>query len=74
MEKLKGLLGVAGLKRRVAELEAEVQENRQLNLRIAELCDVVAELLVPLEERDADRVRAVLDRYREDVSGANRTL
>jgi hypothetical protein len=34
------------LVRRIAELEAEVQENRKVNLRVAELVDVVAELLV----------------------------
>ncbi|MCR1782318.1 hypothetical protein KVF89_07220 [Nocardioides carbamazepini] len=52
------------LRDRVRVLEAEVQENRQLNRRIAELTDVVAELLVPLEARDHARVDEVLDRFR----------
>ncbi len=52
---------------RLAQLEAEVQENRQLNRRIAELTDVVAELLVPLQDRDEERVRAALATYRDQL-------
>ncbi len=52
------------LRERVRVLEAEVQENRQLNRRIAELTDVVAELLIPLEARDQERVDEVLERFR----------
>ena len=48
---------------RVKELEAEVQECRQLNLRLAELTDVVQELLVPIAQRDEEKVRRYLDRY-----------
>jgi cell shape-determining protein MreC len=54
---------VAQLARRVTDLEAEVQENRRLNRRLAELTDVVQELLVPVELRDEDRLREALDRY-----------
>ena len=42
----------AGLARRLTELEAEVQECRSMNLRVAELTEVVAELLLPLDQRD----------------------
>ncbi|GHJ59636.1 hypothetical protein NOK12_21540 [Nocardioides sp. OK12] len=58
----------AGLARRVAELEAEVQECRSLNLRVAELTDLVAELLVPLAGSDDPRVVEILERYRAGVS------
>lgn len=58
---------LAGLEARVAELEAEVQECRQVNLRLAELTDVVAELLLPVAERDEARVHEVLRRYHESV-------
>lgn len=57
----------ASLRERVRVLEAEVQENRQLNRRIAELTDVVTELLIPLEARDQDRVDEVLVRYRQGL-------
>jgi len=66
--KLRRYRDVAGLARRVADLEEEVQECRQLNLRLAELCDVTMELLLPAAARDEDRIAEILTRYREDVS------
>jgi hypothetical protein len=59
---------VAGLGERLTELEAEIQECRQVNMRLAELIDVVMELLLPVADRDQDEVEAVLARYRADVS------
>jgi hypothetical protein len=55
------------LRRRVAALEAEVQECRQLNLRLAELTDMVTDLLVPLARADEAEVRAVLAKYHESI-------
>ena len=55
--------GVEALRERVTALEAEVQECRQLNLRLAELTDVVQELLVPIAQRDEDKVAALLEKY-----------
>lgn len=55
------------LPRRVRELEAAVDENRQLNRRIAELTDIVAELLVPVADRDEARLQELLSRYRADT-------
>ena len=57
-----------GLESRIEELEAEVQECRQLNLRLAELTDVVMELLVPVADRDEERVAELLQRYRDSVN------
>jgi hypothetical protein len=45
------------LNERVEVLEREVQEARRLNQRMAELTDVVAEVLVPAADRD-DKVLA----------------
>jgi hypothetical protein len=56
------------LTRRVEELEAEVQECRQLNLRLAELTDVVTELLLPAADRDEARIAEVLQSYRDSVN------
>ncbi len=63
------LTGRLTLRARVAALEEAVQENRQLNLRIAELTDAMMELVVPLSERDEKSVQAVVDRYRESLGG-----
>jgi hypothetical protein len=54
---------VEQLRARVSVLEDEVQECRQLNLRLAELTDVVGELLLPVAQRDEARVAEVMERY-----------
>jgi hypothetical protein len=55
------------LRKRVAALEAEVQECRQLNLRLAELTDVVTDLLVPLARADEAGLREILAKYHESL-------
>ncbi|WP_193607324.1 DUF6752 domain-containing protein [Nocardioides lijunqiniae] len=68
MESMKKILsGRSTMLARIRALEDEVQECRQLNVRLAELCDVVTELLVPLADRDEAAVRELLDCYRADV-------
>jgi hypothetical protein len=66
-----GNLGAAGrvaeLEERVAVLEDEVQECRQLNLRLAELTDVVGELLLPVTQRDEARIVEVMERYSRGI-------
>lgn len=61
---------VAGgdLEKRVAALEEAVQENRALNVRLAELTDVVSELLLPVAARDEERLEELLGKYRGDFS------
>ena len=59
--------GVEALRERVTALEAEVQECRQLNLRLAELTEVVQELLVPIAARDEEKVTAVLEKYAQGL-------
>ncbi|MDP9824146.1 DUF6752 domain-containing protein [Nocardioides massiliensis] len=58
---------VDDLRARVEELEAEVQECRKLNLRIAELTDVVTELLVPVVQQDPERAQALLADYTKSL-------
>ena len=55
------------LQMRVERLEAEVQEVRQLNRRVAEIADVVQELLIPATERDDERLKALLEDYRRGL-------
>ena len=54
---------------RIADLEASVRENRRLNRRVAELTDVVAELLIPIADRDEEKVQEVLAQYRSTTFG-----
>lgn len=60
--------GTGDLERRVAALEEAVQENRALNVRLAELTDVVTELLLPVAARDEERLEELLGKYRGDFS------
>lgn len=55
------------LNERMDALEAEVTELRQMNLRLAELTDVVTELLVPLSRGDRDGLDEVLARYTREL-------
>jgi hypothetical protein len=59
--------GIEALRDRVNVLEDEVQECRQLNLRLAELTDVVEELLLPVAQRDEQRVAALLEKYAQGL-------
>jgi hypothetical protein len=51
------------LKQRLAEVEAELQESRRLNMRLAELTDIVQELLVPIAQQDQALLADRLKRY-----------
>ena len=55
------------MRRRYAALEEELQESRRLNRRVAELTDVVQELLIPLADQDPNRAREILSRYGDAV-------
>ena len=51
------------LRRRVVQLEQEVLESRQLNKQVAEMIDVIAEVLLPAGARDDQRIHELLKRY-----------
>lgn len=51
------------LRRRVASLEEEVLESQQLNKQVAEMIDVIAEVLLPAEQRDEQRIHELLKKY-----------
>lgn len=58
---------VAELRSRVERLEGENTELRRHGLRLAELFDVVEELVVPLASRDEAAVEDALARYRRSL-------
>ena len=58
---------VQRLEQRVADLEADLAELRRHNLRLAELADVVQELLVPMASRDEAAVQRAIERFQESL-------
>ena len=48
---------------RVEALEADIAELRRHNTRLAELTDIVEELLVPMASRDQERIDEAIDRF-----------
>ena len=55
------------LEERVAALEADLSEVRRHNLRLAEIVDVVQELLVPMASRDEAAVQRAIERFQESI-------
>ncbi|QNN55063.1 hypothetical protein H9L09_14430 [Nocardioides mesophilus] len=53
------------LQDRVAVLEQTLQERRRTQLRVAELTDLVTELLLPVSGRDEAAMRSALEEYRK---------
>lgn len=64
---MRRLVGTEGLRRRVEALERELEETKQLTQRVAELTDIVQELLVPLAQGDPERAAELIDRYRDEL-------
>jgi hypothetical protein len=52
-----------GYRRRLETLEAESHDARQLQLRVAELTDIVQELLLPAADRDEQRLAELRQKY-----------
>ncbi|WP_148046601.1 DUF6752 domain-containing protein [Nocardioides pocheonensis] len=58
---------VTEMRTRIEELEAAVEENRNLNLRVAELVDLVQELLIPVASQDKDKIQAALAEFQRSL-------
>jgi hypothetical protein len=58
---------VRRLEERVADLEADLTELRRHNVRLAELADVVQELLVPMASRDEAAIQQAIERFQESL-------
>jgi uncharacterized coiled-coil protein SlyX len=58
---------VRDLEERVARLEGEIAELRRHHLRLAELTDVVTELVVPLASRDQDRIDRAIESFNQSL-------
>ncbi|CAN5323907.1 hypothetical protein BH09ACT12_BH09ACT12_18420 [soil metagenome] len=55
------------LPKRVSQLEEDMVEARELHVRVAELTDLVAELLVPLAKLDPEKAAEILERYQDEL-------
>lgn len=58
---------VEELQQRVDDVVAQLDEARQHNLRLAEIVDVVQELLVPLAHRDEARLAEAIESFTRTV-------
>lgn len=62
-----GKAAIRELQQRVADLEADMTEMRRHNLRLAEIADVVQELLVPMASRDEAAIRRAIERFQDSL-------
>lgn len=63
----RGVRGILRLPARITQLEIDVQECRQLNKRVADLADMVVEVLLPATDRDDERFKALLNDYNKSL-------
>ena len=55
------------LEERIQDLEADVVQLRRHNLRLAEITDVVQELLVPVAARDEAAIQDAIARFQDSL-------
>lgn len=55
------------LEQRVDDLEEELSQLRRQNLRLAEITDVVQELLVPMASRDEEKIQRAIASFNESL-------
>lgn len=58
---------LAELQERVTGLESEIAELRRQHLRLAEIADVVQELLVPMASRDESRIAEAIEKFQQSL-------
>lgn len=58
---------VRELTERVERLEADLAEVRRHNLRLAELADLVQELLIPMAGQDRERIDRAIEKFQDRI-------
>jgi len=58
---------IRSLEERVGDLEADLAEVRRHNVRLAEIVDVIQELLVPMAGRDEAAIAAAIERFQRSL-------
>lgn len=68
--RVRNLVGVLG---RVRALEARVATLEASQVRMAELLDLTQELLLPVAAQDEEKVRALVERYTDELDSGRRS-
>ena len=55
------------LRTRVTAIEGSIAELRRHHLRLAELTDLVQELLIPIAQRDESRAAEAIDKFQQGL-------
>ena len=55
------------LEQRVADIEEVITELRRHHLRVAELVDVVQELLIPMASQDQERIQEAIAKFGKSI-------
>lgn len=55
------------LEQRVADIEEVITELRRHHLRVAELVDVVQELLIPMASQDQQRIQEAIAKFGKSI-------
>lgn len=58
---------IKALEARIDELERELAQTRQLHVRVAELTDIVQELLLPVAQQNTELLRERLEAYADSL-------
>jgi hypothetical protein len=64
---LRRRIGLEDIEARLARIEAELDDYRGAHLRFAELIDLVQELLLPVAQRDEDKVARLVAQYADEL-------
>ena len=59
--------GRSDLEQRVADIEEVITELRRHHLRVAELVDVVQELLIPMASQDQQRIQEAIAKFGKSI-------
>lgn len=63
------MVGLKQLEERIQALEEEMVVYRSSHVRLAELVDLVQELLMPAVQRDEEKVERLLARFADELGG-----
>ena len=63
----RGFRSRSDLEQRVADLEEVITELRRHHLRVAELVDVVQELLIPMASQDQQRIQEAIAKFGKSI-------